>query len=255
MIKIARKEVENYEEYDHNLFWGPQRTLYKICDFSCYDDMPSRIAFLKYISSLENIPGLVLPINLLKDSKIFGYEMPYIDGSLNIDELLYYGFKNIDVKKIIASIFANLSEIHKYFIFNDVRNANILIKGDNAVFIDWDLGIELDSLEKPPTCYYFYEYFTSPQKIDDLAKAFISALCLFYHADFEHIIANYGPYDFKQLLISAKINEEIIHCFSEIILAYKQKRSTIDFDFSGLFESINLPSKREIKRISNRINL
>ena len=42
-----------------------------------------------------------------------------------------------------------------------------------------------------------------------------------------------------------------ILCLQEV----KAKPEQIDFDFSGLFESINLPSKREIKRIRNRINL
>ena len=51
-----------------------------------------------------------------------------------------------------------------------------------------------------------------------------------------------------------KANKEIINCISLIISAYKHNQTTIDFDFSEMFESISLPSKKEVRKIRKRIN-
>ena len=255
MININVDDVYKLERFRKRLFWSPQHTLYKVCNFeSDYNNIPSRVEFLQYVASLKNVPNLVLPIDLLKDLDIFGYEIPYVDNSTNINEYLYQEVKDIDIKRVIISLFDSLQEIHKYFIFNDIHNGNILIKDDHVLFVDWDLGIKLDSLEIPPTCYSVYELASKPTQLEDITKALICALCIYYKTDIEIYIESMGIRSLLNFLISINANKEIINCISLIISAYKHNQTTIDFDFSEMFESISLPSKKEVRKIRKRIN-
>ena len=252
MKEISREIVENYDHFSHNIFWSPDNSLYKICAFG--KNVSQRIEFLKYVSGLENVDGLILPMDLLKDTEIYGYEIPFLSDSVDLDAFLKNPKDDIDKKMIIIRLFQILNDIHKYFIFNDVRNANILIKNNKPYFIDWDSGMYLNSSEIIPSSYNVFKNASKPTLLNDFTKTFMCALSLFFQIDFEFLISYWGLSNLKKFFILANIDKEIINCLSCIILAYEQRQTTINFDFPGMFESINLPSQREIKRIREKIN-
>lgn len=251
MKEIDRRIVESYPKFSKDIYWSQVRTLYKICKFD--SSAINRINFLKYIYGLENIPGLNLPLNLLYDDEIYGYEMAYINGSCNIDEYISVSNKDKDVRKIISSIFEALKEIHKHFIFIDVRNSNILVKDDNAIFIDFDFGI-IKGTEDYARFYYGVltrKYIGTV--LEDLAKAFISALSLLYHCDIELFMTTHNLLDLQSLLESINADKEIIHCVKLFTGLYVYDERVKDFDFTNMFLNVNLPTKKEKELIRERI--
>lgn len=251
MKEIDRRIVESFPKFSKDIYWSMDRTLYKICRFD--SSAINRINFLKYIYGLENIPGLNLPLNLLYDDEIYGYEMAYINGSCNIDEYISVSNKDKDVRKIISSIFEALKEIHKHFIFIDVRNSNILVKDDNAIFIDFDFGI-IKGTEDYARFYYGVltrKYIGTV--LEDLAKAFISALSLLYHCDIELFMTTHNLLDLQSLLESINADKEIIHCVKLFTGLYVYDERVKDFDFTNMFLNVNLPTKKEKELIRERI--
>lgn len=251
MIEIDRRIVESYPKFSKDIYWSMDRTLYKICRFD--SSAINRINFLKYIYGLDNVPGLNLPLSLLYDDEIYGYEMAYINGSCNIDEYISVSNKDKDVRKIISSIFEALKEIHKYFIFIDVRNSNILVKDNSAIFIDWDFGI-IKGTEDYARFYYGVltrKYIGTV--LEDLAKAFISALSLLYHCDIEFFMTTHNLLDLQSLLESINADKEIIHCVKLFTGLYVYDERVKDFDFTNMFLNVNLPTKKEKELIRERI--
>ena len=251
MKEIDRRIIETFPKFSKDIYWSMDRTLYKICRFD--SSAINRINFLKYIYGLENIPGLNLPLNLLYDDEIYGYEMAYINGSCNIDEYISVSNKDKDVRKIISSIFEALKEIHKYFIFIDVRNSNILVKDNSAIFIDWDFGI-IKGTEDYARFYYGVltrKYIGTV--LEDLAKAFISALSLLYHCDIEFFMTTHNLFDLQSLLESINADKEIIHCVKLFTGLYVYDERVKDFDFTNMFLNVNLPTKKEKELIRERI--
>ena len=251
MKEIDRRIIETYPKFSKDIYWSMDRTLYKICKFDL--STLNRINFLKYVYGLENVPGLNLPLSLLYDDEIYGYEMAYINGSCNIDEYISVSNKDKDVRKIISSIFEALKEIHKYFIFIDVRNSNILVKNDNAIFIDFDFGI-IKGTEDYARFYYGVltrKYIGTV--LEDLAKAFISALSLLYHCDIELFMTTHNLLDLQSLLESINADKEIIHCVKLFTGLYVYDERVKDFDFTNMFLNVNLPSKKEKELIRERI--
>ena len=251
MKEIDRRIVESFPKFSKDIYWSMDRTLYKICRFD--SSAINRINFLKYIYGLENIPGLNLPLNFLYDDEIYGYEMAYINGSCNIDEYISVSNKDKDVRKIISSIFEALKEIHKHFIFIDVRNSNILVKDDNAIFIDFDFGI-IKGTEDYARFYYGVltrKYIGTV--LEDLAKAFISALSLLYHCDIELFMTTHNLLDLQSLLESINADKEIIHCVKLFTGLYVYDERVKDFDFTNMFLNVNLPTKKEKELIRERI--
>ena len=251
MKEIDRRIVESYPKFSKDIYWSMDRTLYKICRFD--SSAINRINFLKYIYGLENIPGLNLPLSLLYDDEIYGYEMAYINGSCNIDEYISVSNKDKDVRKIISSIFEVLKEIHKYFIFIDVRNSNILVKDNSAIFIDFDFGI-IKGTEDYARFYYGVltrKYIGTV--LEDLVKAFISALSLLYHCDIELFMTTHNLLDLQSLLESINADKEIIHCVKLFTGLYVYDERVKDFDFTNMFLNVNLPTKKEKELIRERI--
>ena len=251
MIEIDRRIIETFPKFSKNIYWSMDRTLYKICKFDL--STLNRINFLKYVYGLDNVPGLNLPLSLLYDDEIYGYEMAYINGSCNIDEYISVSNKDKDVRKIISSIFEALKEIHKYFIFIDVRNSNILVKDNSAIFIDWDFGI-IKGTEDYARFYYGVltrKYIGTV--LEDLAKAFISALSLLYHCDIELFMTTHNLLDLQSLLESINADKEIIHCVKLFTGLYVYDERVKDFDFTNMFLNVNLPTKKEKELIRERI--
>ena len=251
MKEIDRRIVESYPKFSKDIYWSMDRTLYKICRFD--SSAINRINFLKYIYGLENVPGLNLPLSLLYDDEIYGYEMAYINGSCNIDEYISVSNKDKDVRKIISSIFEALKEIHKYFIFIDVRNSNILVKDNSAIFIDFDFGI-IKGTEDYARFYYGVltrKYIGTV--LEDLVKAFISALSLLYHCDIELFMTTHNLLDLQSLLESINADKEIIHCVKLFTGLYVYDERVKDFDFTNMFLNVNLPTKKEKELIRERI--
>ena len=54
MININVDDVYKLERFRKRLFWSPQHTLYKVCNFdSDYNNISSRVEFLQYVASLK----------------------------------------------------------------------------------------------------------------------------------------------------------------------------------------------------------
>ncbi len=251
MKEIDRRIIETFPKFSKDIYWSMDRTLYKICKFDL--STLNRINFLKYVYGLDNVPGLNLPLSLLYDDEIYGYEMAYINGSCNIDEYISVSNKDKDVRKIISSIFEALKEIHKYFIFIDVRNSNILVKDNSAIFIDFDFGIIQG---KEDYARFYYGVLTRKYigtVLEDLAKAFISALSLLYHCDIELFMTTHNLLDLQSLLESINADKEIIHCVKLFTGLYVYDERVKDFDFTNMFLNVNLPTKKEKELIKERI--
>ena len=251
MKEIDRRIIETFPKFSKDIYWSMDRTLYKICKFDL--STLNRINFLKYVYGLDNVPGLNLPLSLLYDDEIYGYEMAYINGSCNIDEYISVSNKDKDVRKIISSIFEALKEIHKYFIFIDVRNSNILVKDNSAIFIDFDFGIIQG---KEDYARFYYGVLTRKYigtVLEDLAKAFISALSLLYHCDIELFMTTHNLLDLQSLLESINADKEIIHCVKLFTGLYVYDERVKDFDFTNMFLNVNLPTKKEKELIRERI--
>ena len=251
MKEIDRRIVESYPKFSKDIYWSMDRTLYKICRFD--SSAINRINFLKYIYGLDNVPGLNLPLSLLYDDEIYGYEMAYINGSCNIDEYISVSNKDKDVRKIISSIFEVLKEIHKYFIFIDVRNSNILVKDNSAIFIDWDFGIIKGTEDYARSYYRVLTRKYIGTVLEDLVKAFISALSLLYHCDIELFMTTHNLLDLQSLLESINADKEIIHCVKLFTGLYVYDERVKDFDFTNMFLNVNLPTKKEKELIRERI--
>ncbi len=252
MKEIDRRIIETFPKFSKDIYWSQVRTLYKICRFD--SSAINRINFLKYIYGLENIPGLNLPLSLLYDDEIYGYEMAYINGSCNIDEFISATNKDTaDIRKIISSIFEALKEIHKYFIFIDVRNSNILVKDNSAIFIDWDFGIIKGTEDYARSYYRVLTRKYIGTVLEDLVKAFISALSLLYHCDIELFMTTHNLLDLQSLLESIDADNEIIHCVKLFTGLYVYDERVKDFDFTNMFLNVNLPTKKEKELIRERI--
>ena len=251
MIEIDREIIKKYPKFSPGIYEGEDNDLYKIC--TLFPDEDQRRNFWKFMNGFKSFPGVLLPIDLLCDQEIYGYKMPFISNAQDISLLVSRNEQEKDVRKIILEIFAILKEIHKYFIFNDIRNSNILIKDDNAIFIDWDLGIIKNSTDKACCYYYTYNTFYIGTIFEDIVKAFISALSIFYHCDLEIFMKNNSIFDLRTLLLNARADREIIHTIDIIIDIYLKKRKMEELDVVGLFETIDLPSKREKNRVRKRI--
>ena len=251
MIEIDREIIKKYPKYSPGIYEGEDNYLYKIC--SLFPDEDQRRNFWKFMNGFKSFPGVLLPIDLLCDQEIYGYKMPFISDAQDISLLVSRDEQDKDVRKIILDIFAILKEIHKYFIFNDIRTSNILIKDDSAIFIDWDLGIIKNSTDKACCYYYTYNTFYIGTIFEDIVKAFISALSLFYHCDLEIFMKNNSIFDLRALLLNARADREIIHTIDIIIDIYLKKRKMEELDVVGLFETIDLPSKREKNRVRKKI--
>ena len=251
MIEIDREIIKTYPRFSLGIYKGENNDLYKIC--TLFPDEDQRRNFWKFMNGFKSFPGVLLPIDLLCDQEIYGYKMPFISNAQDISLLVSRNEQEKDVRKIILEIFAILKEIHKYFIFNDIRNSNILIKDDNAIFIDWDLGIIKDTNTKACCYYYTYNISYIGTIFEDIVKAFISALSLFYYCDLEIFMKKHSIFDLRELLLNAKADREIIHTIDIIIDIYFKKRKMEELDVVGLFETIDLPSKREKNRVRKRI--
>lgn len=251
MIEIDREIIKKYPKFSPGIYEGEDNDLYKIC--SLFPDEDQRRNFWKFMNGFKSFPGVLLPIDLLCDQEIYGYKMPFISDAQDISLLVSRDEQDKDVRKIILDIFAILKEIHKYFIFNDVRTSNILIKDDSAIFIDWDLGIVKDSKDDACCYYYTYNKFYIGTIFEDIVKAFISALSIFYHCDLEIFMKNNSIFDLRALLLNARADREIIHTIDIIIDIYLKKRKMEELDVVGLFETVDLPSKREKNRVRKRI--
>ena len=248
MLEIKETIVKSQPMFKKDLYWQDESTLNKIFR---HPDKLDRTDFYLYISSLKNIPGLILPTHLLKDKDIYGYQLPFIPDAKNIDELLISDLKNNDVLQIIKSMFQAIEEIHQYFIFGDVKNSNILIKDDNAYFIDWDFGKRLDSTEDIFVYYYLFlnKYIIPHTKLEDNIKVFISALSLYYGQNLEKCLANNNILVLLEILNYIKANPYLIYYLEHLIDLVKNKEQDTKFKFSELIAYLDLPSSKEKERL------
>ena len=248
MLEIKETIVKSQPMFKKDLYWQDESTLNKIFR---HPDKFDRTDFYLYISSLKNIPGLILPTHLLKDKDIYGYQLPFIPDAKNIDELLISDLKNNDVLQIIKSMFQAIEEIHQYFIFGDVKNSNILIKDDNAYFIDWDFGKRLDSTEDIFVYYYLFlnKYIIPHTKLEDNIKVFISALSLYYGQNLEKCLANNNILVLLEILNYIKASPYLIYYLEHLIDLVKNQEQDTQFKFSELINYLDLPSSKEKERL------
>lgn len=251
MKEIKKSELLSYPEFSESIYWSQENTLYKLCKLLPVER--ERIEFLKFVCQL-NIKGLIKPLNLLSDGKIYGYEMPYVDGT-TIDKVLAGSTSDIDIIHIIEEMFNILGKIHEHFIYGDIRCSNIMISNNLPLFIDWDSGKPLNSNYWVVSYYnLFIKRRYEANKLEDIAKLYICALSLFYQADLELFVIRYGPYALRDFLIESNANSEIINALNILIKAYEGKNNSTNYNFNGMFSNINLPSSKEKELIRARLN-
>ncbi len=252
MLEIKKEEIKKLPEFKHNVYWGPEGTLYKILRLV---PTAKRENFYTYVNSLQNIPGLILPIDLLKDQTIYGYQLPYIEGSQNIDEILKNPYKHMDIIATIKSMFEAIESIIQYLILCDVRGSNILIKDDKAYFIDWDSGKKLSSSELLPICYCVAvnKRIIPDSQICDILKTLLSALSIYYGIDMEEYFANKDLTILLEILKSIKANPNLIYFLDYILEKAKADDTTVDLKFSEIIDFVDLPSPKEKERLVRKL--
>ena len=251
MKEIKKSELLSYPEFSESIYWSQKNTLYKICKLLPIEH--ERIEFLKFIYKL-NIPGLIKPLDLLSNEKIYGYEMPYVDGT-TIDKVLAGSTSDIDIRHIIEEMFNILSKIHEHFIYGDIRCSNIMISNNLPLFIDWDSGKPLNSNYWVVSYYnLFIKRRYEANKLEDIAKLYICALSLLYQIDIELFVMRYGPYALRVFLTDANVNSEIVNALNILIKTYEERKDSTSYDFNGMFSNINLPSSKEKELIRARLN-
>lgn len=248
MLSLKKEEVESLPQFKSNLYWGPDDTLYKVIRLN---DRENRDDYYLYVNSLKNIPGLVLPIDLIKDDHIYGYQLPYIADSHNIDELIAQDTSNLDIIQIITSIFEALNSINKHLVLGDVRNTNILIRNNEAFFIDWDFGKKVNSQKTLLVCYCIVinKHIIPDSKLSDMLKALLSALSIYYGIDMEKQFSNKDPIELLNILEYIKANPNLIDYVKYLIEKAKNQDNKIDLQFSEVAKHIEPPSKQEKERL------
>lgn len=253
MLQIKKNKVEALPKFKRGIYWAPDNTLYKI--IKAYDAKP-RDNFYIYVNGLRNINGLLLPIDLLKDDSIYGYQLPFIHDSKNIDEIVNRNDNiELDVIEIMKSIFAALQEINKHLVLGDVRNTNILIKDNHALFIDWENGKRLNSSKSLLVCYCIVvnKHIVPDSKIGDTLKALLSALSIYYDMDMEGFFANRDLNELLEILQYIKTNPTLLYYVEYLIDKAKCQDDTIDLQFSDLVSYIMPPSTKEKGRLTQAL--
>ena len=250
MKEIKKSELLSYPEFSESIYWSQENTLYKLCKLLPIER--ERIEFLKFIYKLD-IPGLIKPLDLLSDGKIYGYEMPYVDGT-TVDKVLVDSTTDIDVLQIIKEMFNILSKIHEHFIYGDIRCSNIILSNNMPIFIDWDSGKPLNSNYWVVSYYnLFIKRRYGANKLEDIAKLYICALSLLYQIDIELFVMRYGPYALRDFLTESNVNSEIINALNILIKAYEERNDSINYNFNGMFSNVSVPSNKEKELIRSRI--
>lgn len=250
MKEIKKGELLGYPEFSESIYWSQENTLYKLCKLLPVEH--ERIEFLKFIYKLD-IPGLIKPLDLLCDVKIYGYEMPYVDGT-TIDKVLVDSTSDINVLQIIKEMFNILSKIHEHFIYGDIRCSNIILSNNMPIFIDWDSGKPLNSNYWVVSYYnLFIKRQHGANKLEDIAKLYICALSLLYQIDIELFVMRYGPYALRDFLTESNVNSEIINALNILIKAYEERNDSTNYNFNGMFSNVNVPSNKEKELIRSRI--
>lgn len=248
MLEIKKEEIESLPQFKPSIYWGPGNTLYKVIRSNYHEN---RDDYYLYVSNLEDIEGLVLPIDLIKEDKIYGYQLPYIEGSKNIDEFVKNPTKDADIMAIIKSIFKALENINVHLVLGDVRNTNILVKGNEATFIDWDYGKKKHSKETLLVCYCLAinKRIIPDSKLSDIFKTLLSALSIYYGIDMEKYFANKDLTDLLEILKSINANPNLIYYFEYLIEKFMEQSDEIDLNFSEVADYIESPSSKEKERL------
>ena len=248
MLEIKKEEIESLPQFKSSIYWGPDNTLYKVIRSNYREN---RDDYYLYVSNLPDIEGLVLPIDLIKDDKIFGYQLPYIEGSKNIDEFVKKPNKDADIMAIIKSIFKALENINVHLVLGDVRNTNILIKGNEATFIDWDYGKKKHSKETLLVCYCLaiHKRIIPDSKLSDIFKTLLSALSIYYGVDMEEYFANKDLSNLLQILYNINANPNLIYYLEYLIEKFMEHSEDIDLNFSNVVDYIEPPSSKEKERL------
>ena len=250
MKEIKKGELLGYPEFSESIYWSQENTLYKLCKLLPVER--ERIEFLKFVCQL-NIKGLIKPLNLLSDGKIYGYEMPYVNGT-TIDKVLAGSTSDIDIIQIIEEMFNILGKIHEHFIYGDIRCSNIMISNNLPLFIDWDSGKPLNSNYWVVSYYnLFIKRRYEANKLEDIAKLYICALSLLYQIDIELFVMRYGPYALRDFLTESNVNSEIVNALNILIRVYEEKKDSTNYDFIEMFSNVNVPSNKEKELIRSRI--
>ena len=252
MLNLKKEEIESLPQFKRGLYWGPNNTLYKIIRTNEKDN---RDDFYLYVNSLKNIKGLVLPIDLIKDEHIYGYQLPYIPDSKNIDELLKRKSSQLYTIAIMKSIFEAIREINNHLVLGDVRNTNILIHNNTALFIDWDFGKKTTSKKNLLVCYCIAinKHIVPDSKLSDILKVLLSALSIYYNIDMEKYFSNKDLLDLFKILKYIKANPALLYYIEYLIEKAKCQDDKLDLQFSDIADYIEPPSSKEIKRLARAL--
>lgn len=246
MLSIKKEEVEALPKFKSNIYWGPDDTLYKVIRNNEAND-----EFYHYVYNLPPILGLVQPLELLKEQKIYGYQLPFIKDSKNIDELIASNKSDFDTIAIMKSIFESLKNINKYLVLGDIRNTNILIKDNQALFIDWDFGKKVNSKKTLLVCYCIVinHHILPDSKFSDTLKALLSSLSIYYNHDFEVSFANKDLLDLLEILTNINANPNLLYYIDYLFDKVKSNDHHLDLCFTDVAPFITPPSTKEKEKL------
>lgn len=211
---IKKKSIKECRKINHCLYLNKKGTVYKNCEeslnYPCL--LPERLSFV------DDIPcdnGFTKPISLLRDDRIYGYEMPYLKSYQTILEYIERTPKSNspikfeDKKEMMLRQIQSLKEINRYFAVGDINLGNIMVHPNlDSVIIDWENGTPNIS-DYPILCLYHVRNCNNYVQEDSI-KLFICILSLLYEIDFESVLENLSVDSIAEILHDLKVNKNII---------------------------------------------
>lgn len=255
-MKLSGEELNKLDNFSGNKNLREKgKYLYKC---SCADY--KRLRFLKLIPKHK---GLVLPTRLLKNEidVIYGYQMPKIPNSINIDQYISNPNPEIDILKMIDQLFKLLKIVHRYLIFGDVRNSNILLSENQAYLCDFDFSVlKTQKVIHNSLAYYnlvfdsngtFYEL----SQLSDTIKLLISCLSMYYETSLELLRTNeYISFnEVYELLESINASKHILDYCKSLLNDVHNSKDKASISFREYIPYLTLPSTKEKELIRERI--
>ena len=254
--KISQENLKtNFQQYRSSLYHSGHGTLYKNCRESpnCPEFLDERISF---VNTLSQKNGYTHPISILKDdSRIYGYEMPFLEGYstfwqlINMPDRVFQSklpFK--DKKEILSRVHQTLKSLNKDFIVGDINLRNLMLSKDGTpMIIDWENGAPKNS--NLPLLVSYQTGISRTELQEDAIKAFVASISLLYGIDFEKFVFSNSFYDLLTIDFAQPIKEYISQT---VIDAMEYTPSPTYFD--ELLKSVKEPSFLALQRVRRQVN-
>lgn len=216
--QLSKAELnKNYKKIQYCIYTDG-KTAFKDC-FCSLNPQFNVQENIRYIHDIPVINGYTRPINVLcNNGEIYGYEMEYLKGYIQLDEWIKTK-ENIPFEKLrpfILSMWLTLRKINRFYSYGDINSSNIMInKEGKLILIDWENGTYNNSFVMPFTKYEISGTKNSFQS--DVIKLYINTLSVIYHFDFEKLFTHFDVNSFYYLLKEYKINDNILKFLEDFL--------------------------------------